>query len=371
MQKEQILQNFGLTKAEVQLYLSLLGTGEATATVLAKKTHTNRTFTYDRLKKLLDTGLVSYVVKDNKKYFKPAEPSQLLAILKEKEEQIQEILPELEQLKTPQKEGPNVNIFSSKKGVRTALNLILKDKKQVYIYGSIERFKQVMESFYTIWNTQRAKAKISVKVLSNEEVNMELAETDILSEEEKSSITTFTFGNKVIIALWGDIPVAILIENEEIAKDNIAFFNAIWDREIKIYSGVDGILKAFFELISKKSSVHWGIGYSWALAQVYGKKMSDDWHPLRLKNGIVSKLISYNNPQSQEYFRTRMKQWKDFHIRFLDKDICGPACITLSDHMIATFIYTEKKLKVIVSKNKETISAYKKYFGTLWEKAER
>ncbi len=371
MQKEQVLHDFGLTKAEVQLYLTLLSIGEGTATELAKKTNTNRTFTYDRLKKLLGTGLVSYTVKDNKKYFKPAEPSQLLAILKEKEEQIKEVLPELEKLKAPRMEGPDVNIFSSKKGIRTALNLILKDRKQVYIYGSIERFRKSMESFYTIWNTQRVKEKIHVKVLSNEEIQMELAETDILPEEERSSITTFTFGDKVIIVLWGDIPVAILIENEEIARDNIAFFNAIWEREIKIYSGVQGIVKAFYELISTPSSAHWGIGYSWALAQVYGKQMSDDWHQVRLKNGIVSRLLSYDDARSQEYFRARMKHWRDFNIRFLDKDICGPACITLSDHMIATFIYTEKKLKVIVSKNKETISAYKRYLETLWEKAER
>ena len=70
MQKEQILQSFGLTEAEVKLYLELLKVGEASASELAQKTNTNRTFTYDRIKKLLDSGLVSFVVKDNKKYFK-------------------------------------------------------------------------------------------------------------------------------------------------------------------------------------------------------------------------------------------------------------------------------------------------------------
>ena len=89
-------------------------------------------------------------------------------------------------------------------------------------------------------------------------------------------------------------------------------------KEIKIYSGVDGIIKAFFELISKKNSVYLGIGYSWALAQIYGVKLSDEeWHPLRLKRGIVGRLISYDDPKSVEYFRSREKRWKDFHIRFL------------------------------------------------------
>lgn len=371
MNKEQVLQSFGLTEAEVKLYLSLLMVDEATASNLAKKTNTNRTFTYDRLKKLLELGLVSFIVKDNKKYFKAADPNQLLALLKEKQDQFTAILPELEKLKVPIKEGPEVKLFSSKNGVRTALNYILRDKKQVYIHGSISQFKEVMGTFFEIWDSRRIKEKIPLKVLSNEEIKLELAQVDILPDEEKSSITTFTFGNKVIIVLWADIPVAILIESQEISKDTIAFFNEIWEREIKIYSGVEGIIKAFFELVEKKTSVHLGIGYSWALAQVYKTKMSDEWHQIRLKNEVKSQLISYDDEKSQEYFKKRIGQWKDFNVRFLSKDICGPVCMTLSDHMIATFIYTEKSFKVIVNKNKETIAAYKKHFERLWNVAEK
>tara|TARA_Y100000310_G_scaffold334428_1_gene414171 strand:+ start:5503 stop:6618 length:1116 start_codon:yes stop_codon:yes gene_type:complete len=371
MQKEKVLQNFGLTEAEVKLYLELLKCQEATASELSKTTNTNRTFTYDRLKKLLETGLVSYVVKDNKKYFKAAEPSQLLSILKEKQEQVQSILPELEKMKVAQKNGPDVKIFSSKSGVRTALNQILRDKKITYVHGSMQKFEEKMESFYEIWNARRVKEKIKLNVLSNEMISLDFAEVDILPEEDKSSITTFTFGNKVIIALWADIPIAIHIESEDIAKDNISLFKTIWDREIRIYSGLDGILKAFFELVSKKTSTHLGIGYSWALAKVYGTKMSDKWHDLRLDNKINSRLISYDDKESKKYFRSRMKQWKNFDIRFLPKDMCGPACMTLSDHMIATFIYTEGDFKVIVNKNKETIAVYKKHFERLWKQAKK
>ena len=371
MQKEKVLQNFGLTKSEVSLYLELLKLGEATASNLSKITSTNRTFTYDRLKKLTEIGLISFVVKDNKKYFKAAEPRQLLSILKEKQEQVQSILPELEKMKVTQKGGPDMKIFSSKSGVRTALNQILRDKKLTYIHGSMRKFEERMKSFYNIWNSRRIKEKVKLNVLSNENITLDYAEIDILPEEDKSSITTFTFGNKVIIVLWADVPVAIHIESEDIAKSNISFFNTIWNREIRIYSGLDGIIRAFSELVSKKTSTHLGIGCSWALAQVYGTKISDDWHDIRLGNKINSRLISYDDAKSKNYFRKRMKQWKKFDIRFLPKNLCGPACMTLSDHMIATFIYTEGDFKVIVNKNKETIAVYKKHFETLWKQAKK
>ncbi len=368
MDMKRILQNFGLTDAEINVFLLLLQFGELTASEIAKKVGMNRTFTYDRLKKLGDMGLVGFIIKDNKKYFEAAEPSQLLAILQEKESQIKSILPKLEKLRVVSKEGPEVKVFSSKKGVRTALNLILKDNKLVHIQGSISEFQKRMDSYFAIWNSQRIKRKIKAKILSNGFVQMELAESTLLSEE-KSSSTKFMFGNKVITVMWADTPVAILIESKEIAEDNIAFFNDIWNKEIKIYSGVDGLAKAFFELIEKKTKFHYGLGYSYALSQIYGKKLSDDWHVVRLKNKIVSQYISYDGKEDKNYFRGRMKKWQDFNIRFLDKITLGPTCVTISEHMIVTFIYTEKDLKVIVNKNKETIAAYKKHFESLWKKA--
>lgn len=369
MNKEQTLQNFGLTEAEVNLYLSLLTIGEATASELAEKTNTNRTFTYDRLKKLLDSGLVSYVVKDNKKYFKAAEPSQLLEILKEKEEQVKSILPELKKLKFGGIEGPKVEIFSSKKGIRTVLNLILKEKKEILIHGTISQFKESMESYYDIWNTRRIKEKIKAKILTNEDVEVPLSQISLLSEEEISSITTFTFGNKVIIALWSDVPIALLIESEEITRDNRAFFNSIWEREIKIYQGVSGIRKAWMELVAEKSKEVIGFGFSWDLAQIYGREFSNKWHVQRLKNNIPCRLISYDDKNSKKYFNMRMIEWNDFNIKFLDKVTCGPACVVLSDNLIVEFLYTEKKFRVILSKNKEMIAVYRKYFEKLWKQS--
>lgn len=366
MQREEVLQDFGLTEAEVKLYLELLKMGEATANELAKYTNTNRTFTYDRLKKLLDSGMISYAIKDNKKYFKAAEPSHLLSILKEKEEQVKSILPELEQLKKSFKIDSKVEIFSSKKGIKTALNLIIKEKKEVLIHGSIKQFMKVMESYYNIWNQRRIKERIKAKILTNEELEIPLSEIDLLSEEEKSNTTTFTFGDIVIIVIWLDNPIAIFIESKEIAKENVLFFNNLWNREIKIYSGLEGIRKAWMELVSYKSKELIGFGFSWDLSQIYGTDFSNKWHKKRIENKIITRLISYNDSNSKKYFNARMIEWKNFRINFLDKDTSGPACVAMSENIIVQFLYTEKKLRVIVSKNKEMISIYKKHFENLW-----
>lgn len=368
MDKELVLQNFGLTDAEVKVYITLLQLGETTASEIAKRTGTNRTFTYDRLKKLGDTGLVSSIIKDNKKYFKAAEPSQLISILREKEEQVRDIMPELEKLKQPIKFGPEVEVYSSIKGVKTALNITIKEGKEIYLHGTLKKFQETMPTYFEIWNKRRIKQKIRMKILSSETINLDFSDSDILPEEEQTIISNFTFGDIMMLIIWSDYPVAILIKSDEIAKNNITFFNTIWDREVKIYSGASGIQRAFMELL-KDTKEFMGFGYNKQLSDVYTVEFSDNWHIERVKRKIPCRIIAYEEKETRAYFGPRIKAKKEFYVRYLPKELQGPACISLSDKMIATFVYTEKRFRVILNKNKETVTVYKKYFDELWKKA--
>ena len=368
MNKETVLQQFGLTDAEVCVYLALLQMGDATASAIAKRTGANRTFTYDRLKKLGETGLVSSIIKDNKKYFKAAAPSQLLSLLKEREEQIKEILPELEQLKQEKDTGPHAEVYSTRKGVQTALNLMLKEKKTIYLHGSVLGFKECMQTYFEIWNARRCREKIKMKILSSELVSLPLAESDILFEEEKSITSTFAFGEYNLTVMWGTSPIAILIKSREITDNTIAFFNTIWNRAVKIYSGVHGIQRAFSELLQNTKEFI-GFGYSKQLSDVYTVNFSNNWHVERIAKKVTTRIIAFDELPTREYFEPRTKEKKAFSVKFLARELQGPACISLSDTMLATFVYTEKRFHVIMNKNKETVSAYKKYFEELWKQA--
>lgn len=368
MEKEIILQNFGLTDTEIKVYFALLQTEEATASEIAKKTGKNRTFTYDRLKKLGDIGLVSSVIKEGKKYFKAAEPSHFLSVLKEREQQIKDILPELEKLKITSEEEPKTEVYSGINGVKTVLNLMLKKKKEILLHGTIKKFQKVMGIHFNIWNERRIKEKIKLKILSNEYINLNFCISDLLAEEENAKISSFTFGDLSLIVMWGDYPVAILIKSKEIAKSNVSFFNTIWNREVKIYSGKEGIRRAFMILLEDTKEFI-GFGYSKQLSDIYTVEFSDNWHTERIKRNITSKIIAFDELKTREYFKLRTEKKKDFYVRFLPEEVQGPACISLSDKMMATFVYTEKKLRVILNRNKETIEVYKKYFKKLWIKS--
>src|SRR3989338_6704635 len=101
--RRQALINIGLSGNEADIYLALLELGPSLVSRIVEKTGINRTNIYDRLSRLIDRGLVAYVIKNNRKCFYSAEPKRLIRYLEEKEEQIKKekqdverILPELE-----------------------------------------------------------------------------------------------------------------------------------------------------------------------------------------------------------------------------------------------------------------------------------
>ena len=91
-----ILQELGLSITESKVYLALLDLGSGLAGEITKKSQINRTNVYDALERLIEKGLVSYVVSANRKIFEPVNPERLKEILEEKEENLKKILPELQ-----------------------------------------------------------------------------------------------------------------------------------------------------------------------------------------------------------------------------------------------------------------------------------
>src|SRR3989338_6893554 len=110
------LQKIGLSLSEAKIYLALIRLGSAQAGRISKESQINRTTVYDSIERLIEKGLVSYVIEANKKVFKPVAPKIILEQLKEKEKITEDILPELNQIFTESKEKEESNIFKGRKG---------------------------------------------------------------------------------------------------------------------------------------------------------------------------------------------------------------------------------------------------------------
>src|SRR3989344_1200483 len=98
------LEELGLTKNEITVYLELLKLESTTTGPLIKETGLANSRVYNSLESLIKKGLVTYIVKNNVKYFRAEDPSHLLEKLEEKKAKLQQLIPELKKLKPKEKE---------------------------------------------------------------------------------------------------------------------------------------------------------------------------------------------------------------------------------------------------------------------------
>ena len=106
---ETILEEIGLTKNEIKIYLALLKFGSTSTGAIIKETKIHASKVYDGLERLADKGLVTHVIIANTKHFKAVNPDRLIDFLDDKkrliETQVKDIKEFLPQLKAMQELG--------------------------------------------------------------------------------------------------------------------------------------------------------------------------------------------------------------------------------------------------------------------------
>src|SRR3989344_7048346 len=211
MEKHPFLE-IGLSENEAEIYLALLSLGPSLVSKIVKKTRINRTNIYDRLEKLISKGLVSYVIKNNRKHFYASEPSRILRYLDEKQnkineekEAIEKMLPALEKIQ-PVKEEESVEVYEGKEGLKTILENIIRSKKDILTYGSEGNFSNVLSFYFKHYLQRLEKMGIKMKVLFNYDsakkpFKWKFAEARYLPKLYKTPTETTIYGDKVVIFL--------------------------------------------------------------------------------------------------------------------------------------------------------------------------
>src|SRR3989344_6080933 len=182
------LEELGLTKGEIRVYLSLIGLGETTTGPLVEESGVSVSKVYQILMRLSKKGLASHIVKRGTKYFKSADPNRLLVYLKEKENSIKEqevnlkkIIPELELKQDSTITQETAKVYDGLKGIQTARERTLKIMKkgdEMWIIGIAKTpYEGMMTKYFREYHKRRYKKGIKCKYLYNEYVKKPFGET--------------------------------------------------------------------------------------------------------------------------------------------------------------------------------------------------
>ena len=232
---EETLKSLGLEEQQIKVYLALLDYGEASATQLSERTGLGRVHMYQITDKLIHKGVVSSILKEGVKYFSAADPATFLKDLEQKKEDLKEILPEL-QRRQKKKESfeTKVEVLRGKEGINTVLKMILAERKDYVMLGGGEQCcGKEFELIMSIFVKRGEKEKLKGRLLEREEAKFFVGKHEeyrFIPKELLSSTTLTTWGNKVATFVWTKPYYAIVIENEEVAKSNLATFDYLWKK---------------------------------------------------------------------------------------------------------------------------------------------
>ena len=234
---KQILKELGLTNNETEVYLTLLKTGSISVNEIAEKSGLHRQAVYDALDRLLEKGFVSFVIKNNKKYFQGINPEKILEYLKEKEDNFKYILPDLLNLTRLPREDTFVEFFKGKAIVRTVYRDIIKEFQKnsgtVMISGVDERKfmeedKIALKQHLLKLRKLKSKEKILVKEGDKYFVEGPQTKYKWISEESFNPTPIYVYNNKLTVIIWGNPNYAIIIKNRNLADAYRKQFNMLW-----------------------------------------------------------------------------------------------------------------------------------------------
>ena len=243
---EDALANFGLTQNETKVYLALLELGSTTTGALITKTGLHVPRVYDSLRGLIHKGLASFVIKNKKKYFEAADPERFVEVLKDKEREMGEAVPELKKLKQiPELKFEAAIIFKGKRGLRTVLDSILSElkgrKEGEYLdFGVSGNFRQIMPLYWDRWQEMKKKLKVRSRVIFDEKLrNTKLVKDYVgryrfMPSKYFCASDTMVYNDKIAIFAWtADTPTAVIVRDAPTASGYKNIFEWMWSKANK------------------------------------------------------------------------------------------------------------------------------------------
>jgi len=232
----QILEDLGLTNAEIKIYLALLELGTSTAGPIIDKTQLQSSVVHNTLNKLVEKGLISYIQEGQRRHYQAAEPKHLLDFINQKKERFEQILPELLLKQKTAKEKPEANLFKGIRGIKELLMILLDaGGTEHHTFGSTKESLILGDAWWVNYHKKRAEKNIQAKLLFNESLSYWKAEKKYPKSEIKYTgagfeplTETIVRNDKIGIIIWTEKPIGILIHNQAAANSYDQFFNMLW-----------------------------------------------------------------------------------------------------------------------------------------------
>lgn len=235
--KEQ-LEALGFSRQDADVYLELLKMGESAVGPLIEKTGLHRELVYGALKRLEQQGYVQSIEKKKIRHYQITDPQLIARKAVDKAEMATNILPDLEKLFNQPE--VSVRIFEGAAGYEEMIKdwgYSLEDKEEFYcIGGAGESWYEITKDFYKKYFKALKKRGIIAKTVTYENEAKSIRDYEdpefnpirVLPESYRVPSSTIIYADKIAIQIFGERPLAIVIQSKAVRDAYKANFDLLW-----------------------------------------------------------------------------------------------------------------------------------------------
>ncbi len=239
MNIDRTLKEIGFEEDEIKIYLFLLKLGKSSQQSISDKTGILRQTVYDIMKKMELKGYVSQSIIGKRKIYSAIDPNILLNKIREKEDELIQIIPQLESLRNNKEVYLSSETFLDIAGLKNLFNLTLESKSGIFWFANKEISDKIFQEYY--WHNyakKRISKKIPMKLLIEPTLKKDW-DTDKKSLREtrrnkmvKGMLSSFViFDDKVIIySMKEEQLFGVFIRNRVIKSSFENIFLNLWNK---------------------------------------------------------------------------------------------------------------------------------------------
>ncbi len=233
-----ILEDLGLTNAEIKVYVSLLELGSSTAGPIREKSGLQNSVVHRALNSLTAKGLVNFIFQAKRRIYQATNPENFFNFIEEKKKKFESILPELKKKQMTAKEEEKATVYKGIKGIKEIYNVLINSKAKEYLtFGGGYMCEERMGTEWWInMHTKRIANKLPSRQIFDETVRefgknlikRPISKVRYLSKEFAQFQETVIAGDYVAINVFTENAYGFLIKDPKVAEGYKKHFELLW-----------------------------------------------------------------------------------------------------------------------------------------------
>ena len=384
------LEKLGFSKNEAEVYLALLEIGQTTTGSIIKKLGIHRNIVYESLGKLEKRGLVTQTTISGKMHFQVVNPEKILDLEKEKLSIARELTNDLK--KVQRKEKQEITVHQGTKEMGEVRKNIIRELGKGAEYSVLNAiglpFYQAARKFHKKLDAERVKKDIRQRLLISSKDYQAVTETlkqmgvdnkktdwKVMPSDFKSPASILTYLDKVIFQIIPednpDDPTLITIKNKDLAESYKAYFEMLWNQEVKVYRGLKDALGTFNKMLEElePGEEYHVLGANWGQQKQEVFDFFVDFHQGRQKKKVKANLLFSSGTEGlvEKY----KNNYKLADIKYLPQGIYSGIQINLYKNKVMFVVWREDEPIAFEIEDEKVHQVFKSYFDMLWEQKVR